>query len=255
MEQTKLINFIAVTPENVADTGIFCIKDKKAAGFKAKVDWFKQKMNGGLVIKIAVDENRKQLGFIEYIPSELAWRPVKAKNYLFVQCIAMFSKEAREKGAGSLLLNECVKDAAMQKKSGVCAMSSDGVWMANKNLYLKNGFVIAETLGRFELMVKKLDDKKNTPGFFNWEKEQAKYKGWNLVYSDQCPWHKKSVHDLIDSAQKNGIDLRVTQLMSPVQAQMAPSGFGTFSLIKDGKLLEDHYLSKTRFENILKQQA
>jgi hypothetical protein len=37
--------------------------------------------------------------------------------------------------------------------------------------------------------------------------------------------------------------------------QLAPSGFGTFSLLKDGKLLEDHYISRTRFENILKKEA
>ena len=44
------------------------------------------------------------------------------------------------------------------------------------------------------------------------------------------------------------------KLTSPTEAQNAPSGFGTFSLIKDGKLLEDHYLSKKRFENIIKQE-
>jgi hypothetical protein len=30
-------------------------------------------------------------------------------------------------------------------------------------------------------------------------------------------------------------------------------GYGTFGLIKDGVLLEDHYLSRTRFETILKK--
>jgi hypothetical protein len=30
-------------------------------------------------------------------------------------------------------------------------------------------------------------------------------------------------------------------------------GYGTFGLIKDGVLLEDHYLSRTRFETLLKK--
>jgi hypothetical protein len=51
----------------------------------------------------------------------------------------------------------------------------------------------------------------------------------------------------------NGITLTVKKLATPKEAQKAPSGFGTFSLIKDGKLLADHYISRTRFENILKQ--
>jgi hypothetical protein len=33
-----------------------------------------------------------------------------------------------------------------------------------------------------------------------------------------------------------------------------PSGFGVFALVKDGKLLEDHYLSKRRFETIIKKE-
>jgi len=48
--------------------------------------------------------------------------------------------------------------------------------------------------------------------------------------------------------------LNVIKLETPEEARNAPSGFGTFSLVYNGQLLEDHYLSKTRFENILKQQ-
>ena len=44
------------------------------------------------------------------------------------------------------------------------------------------------------------------------------------------------------------------KLTSLKKVQNAPSGFGTFSLIKDGKLIKDHYLSRTRFENILRQE-
>jgi hypothetical protein len=67
-------------------------------------------------------------------------------------------------------------------------------------------------------------------------------------------WHDKSINDLSLSAKEHGIKLNVTKIMNAKEAQLAPSGFGTFSLIKDGRLLEDHYLSKTRFENILKKE-
>jgi hypothetical protein len=46
----------------------------------------------------------------------------------------------------------------------------------------------------------------------------------------------------------------VIKLVTPREAQNAPSGFGTFALLKDGKLLGDHYLSRTRFENIIRQE-
>jgi hypothetical protein len=58
----------------------------------------------------------------------------------------------------------------------------------------------------------------------------------------------------VQAASDYGIEMKVTKLLTPEEARNAPSGFGTFSLIKDGKLLEDHYLSRTRFENILKKE-
>lgn len=254
MQQFGGYEIIDVTASNVEDEGVFCIKNKKSEGYSAKLNWFKSKINKGLKIKIAKDENGKQLGFIEYIPSELAWRPIQAKNYLFIQCITVLSKDQREKGLGSLLIKLCEEDALKSGKSGICAMSSKGAWMANKKLFEKNNFQIIEKLDRFELMVKQLTDKNDTPSFRDWTKEQAKYKGWNLVYSDQCPWHDKSVSDLLNCAMDNGIELNVVKLETPKAAQKAPSGFGNFSLIKDGELLSDHYLSRTRFQSILNQQ-
>ena len=76
-----------------------------------------------------------------------------------------------------------------------------------------------------------------------------------VVYSDQCSWHEKSITDIKQAAIEHGIDLTEKKLKTPREAQMAPSGFGTFSLLKDGKLLADHYISRTRFENILRQEV
>jgi len=247
------INIIDVTASNVSEVGIYCIKNKKAPGYKKKVEWFKNKLNKGLNIKIAIDEAGTQLGFIEYIPSELAWRPIKADNYFFIQCIALFVKDAKHKNIGSSLLQMVEDKAKQNKKLGVCVMSSNGAWMANKTIFEKNGYSIIDQLGRFELMSKKFINDSQKPKFNDWTIQQEKYKGWNLIYSDQCPWHEKSIIDLKQSATDNGINLKVKKLTSPKEAQNAPSGFGTFSLIKDGILLEDHYLSRTRFENILKK--
>ncbi|NOX86661.1 MAG: GNAT family N-acetyltransferase [Chlorobi bacterium] len=234
--------------------GIFCIKNKKAPGYQKKVEWFKKKINSGIKIKIATNKQNKQLGFIEYIPSEIAWRPVKAENYFFIQCIALFVRSAKHQNIGSALIQACVKDAKLNGKSGVCAMSSNGTWMANKSIFEKNNFILIDQLDRFELLCKKFNDNNPQPEFIDWTKKQNNYKGWNLIYSDQCPWHEKSVSDIKQSAMDNGIDLKITVLSSPKEAQKAPSGFGSFSLIKDGKLIEDHYLSKTRFENILRKE-
>ena len=243
-----------VTADNVSEIGIFCIKDKNLPGYEAKVRWFQTEINKGLRIKIATDSNGKQIGFIEYTPSELAWRPIKAENFYFIQCIALFVKDSKEKGVGSFLIQQCEMDARKNGKSGICAMCSDGPWIANRMIYEKNNFSIAEKLDRFELLFKSFDTKAKLPRFSDWTNVQKKYKGWHLVYSDQCPWHAKSVAAIQQSSVDNGIELTVKKLLTPKEAQNAPSGFGTFSLIKDGKLLADHFISRTRFESIIKRE-
>lgn len=247
------IHIIDVTADNVYEVGVYCIKNKKAPGYKKKLEWFKNKLNHGLKIKIVSDHQGKHHGFIEYIHSEQAWRPIKAQNYYFIQCIALFGKALRNRKIGSTLLEQCEEEARKSGKEGLCTMSSDGPWMANKKLFLKNGFGIAQKLGRFELMYKPFHHHSPAPQFHDWTVEQQKYKGWNLIYSDQCPWHDKAVNVITQSAEKSGINLKVTRLETPEMAQKAPSGFGTFTLINDGKVLADHYISKTRFENILKE--
>lgn len=46
----------------------------------------------------------------------------------------------------------------------------------------------------------------------------------------------------------------IRELKSAEEAKSAPSGFGVFSLVHNGELLEDHYISKTRFENIIRKE-
>lgn len=250
----NFVQIIDVTSDNVADAGFYCIKDKKAAGYHAKLEWFQSQINAGLEIKIALNSDGKQVGFIEYVPSELVWRPIRATNFLIIQCIAVIAKDSRDKGIGTSLIKQCEIDARAEGKSGICAFSSNGPWIANKSLFEKNNFVIEDRLDRFELMVKYFNNNCDKPKIIDWTAEQKNYTGWHLIYSNQCPWHTKSVTDLTHSAINNNIVLNITKLISPEEAQNAPTGFGTFALIKDGKLLADHYISKTRFENILRNE-
>ena len=51
---------------------------------------------------------------------------------------------------------------------------------------------------------------------------------------------------------KNGFE--ITEIKTAKEAQQAPSGYGVYSLVYNGKLLSDHYISNTRFKNILKKE-
>ena len=256
MNSEPEITFIEVNSENVEEYGLCCVVNRKSAGFKTKLNWFRDVLNQGLLIVIAVDStDYKQLGFVEFTDSELAWRPVTADNHLFIHCITVFSKAFRNQDIGSKLIQYCEQLAIDSGKDGMCTMSSDGTWMAGRKLFEKNGFKIIDRADRFELLQKSLNGNSSTPRFNDWKAQLAKYQGWNIVYSDQCPWHIKSVTDISEYAREIGLDMQITKLATPLEAQQSPSLYGTFSLIKDGILLEDHYISKTRFINILKKES
>ncbi|HPT13663.1 MAG TPA: GNAT family N-acetyltransferase [Bacteroidales bacterium] len=250
-----MIRIETVTRANAKEAGFYCVQNKKSPGHLAKLKWITDDKNNGINIKIAFDEQGKQLGFIEYVNSENAWRPVRADNYCFIQCILVISKEARSKGVATALLNECMNEARQSGKNGVCVICSNGTWMADRTLFEKNGFTLTGRLERFDLLTLQFNSSSKLPAFIDWRLKLHQYQGWHLVYADQCPWHEKSVTDLQQAATDHGLKIHVHKLLTAAEAQLAPSGFGTFALINDGRLIEDHYISRSRFENILKKES
>jgi hypothetical protein len=135
----------------------------------------------------------------------------------------------------------------------VAAMVSDGVWMAGKEVFLKNGFTQIAEADRFQLVIHRLS-RGPEPRFRDISGNLAKFKGLNVIYSAQCPMLPKSVNDLSEMAAEYGLELKVTVLENVSQAQSAPSYYGVFSLVWNGRLLSDHYVSKARFKNILQKE-
>lgn len=243
-----------VTPLNVKEETLFCIKDIKSPAFESKRKWFEKRYKEGLRLKILKNDADKMIGFIEYIPADLALRPIEAPNYLFIHCMYIYSKSDRNKGYGSLLVQEAIKDAKSRNMDGLCTMTSKGSWLAEKALFEKNGFQQLDKKDRFELLSLKWNTSAEGPKFIDWTKQQKKYQGWHLVYADQCPWHEKSAKAMLNIAMDFDIDLKLTKMTTALEAKKAPSGFGVFNLLHDGRLLEDHYLSATRFRNILQKE-
>lgn len=248
------VSLVRVTADNVAEYGFFCAKNKKEEGYRKKQDWLQQRFEEGLVIYLLRDEGGNDLGFIEYIPGEYAWRPVDAKGYFFIHCIYIARKANREQELGSMLVQQVISDAKAAGLHGVAVASSEGPWIAGRGLFEKNGFRVVDQNGRFELLVHSLK-KAPIPAFIPWEEQQVGYPGWHLLVAHQCPWHAKVCRDLDAKAREEGIDLQIHDIKSAQEAQHAPSGFGVFALLYDDKLLSDHYVSKTRFRNILREEC
>lgn len=248
------MKLIEVTPENAIKETFFCIKDIKRRGFKDKQSWFEKRHKEGLRIKILKSDEDKMIGFIEYVPAKNAWRPIDADNYMFIHCIYIYSKKERRKGYGAMLIEDAEKAAKAQGLDGLCVMTSTGGWLADNTVFEKNDFHLIESKDRFQLFAKTWNKNVNQPKLFDWHSQQNKYKGWHLTYSDQCPWHEKSAEAILNVAMDYGIDLKVSKIDTVEEAKLAPSGFGVFNLLRDGRLLEDHYISHTRFRNIVKKE-
>jgi len=80
-----------------------------------------------------------QLGFIEYIPGEFAWRPVEARGCLFIHCLWAVG-QSRGKGFASALLEKCMANARRSNRDGVAMVVSDLGYMKWKRFLVKHGF-------------------------------------------------------------------------------------------------------------------
>lgn len=245
------INIVNVTPENIDEYGVGCVKNKKHFGYTTKVNWYKSEYKNGLKIKL-LNEGKNTIGFVEYTDGKFAWRPVDAKGYLFIHCIWVYKKDKQNQGFGSRLLKEVIEEAKKTGKNGVAAILSDGSWLANNKLFLDNEFEVIEQSGRYDLAVYYLK-KSDSPKFRNFS---APTDDGNLLltYADQCPFISSSVIELEKKAKSLKTDFSTRKLISAKEAQNAETGYGVYSLSYKGDIYADHYLSPTRFGNIINKE-
>ena len=239
------MNIITVNKENVSKTGFFCYMSKrKTEGYQRKLRWLKDRFNEGMNIKM-LDLNQGGRGFIEYIPGEYAWRAVNAEGYMFIHCIWVAGK-SKGKGYGSLLLNECIKDAKQAGMKGVAMVTSEGNWLVGKKFLQKNSFESVDQYPPFELMVKKFKETPSPSFSGDFEKKLKRYvEGLTTIRSDQCPYIDAGVRAALEAGKELGIRTRVVELKSAEDVrQLSPSPYGVFHLIYDGKLLSYHSIAK-----------
>lgn len=251
------IEIIDTNADNICEYGFCGYKNIKQEGYKRKTDWLKQRYSEGMKFKVLYSTKDGSIGFIEYVPGKYTWRAVEASGYMLIHCIMIMKRQYKEKGYGTLLLNECLQDAKKENMHGVAVVTRKGTWMAGKELFLKNGFeVIDEAPPDFELLMKKFSNDVPLPKFIgDWAKRLESYgKGLTIIQSDQCPYLAKSVKEISETAQeKYGIKAKIIELKNCGEAQRAPCAYGIFSIIYNGKIIADHPISNKRFANIMKK--
>ncbi len=240
---SNAVEIVTVDATNVEKHGFFCYRSKpKTPGYRQKLDWLRQRFAEGLSIKI-VTQNGYMVGFVEVTPGEYAWRAVQAADYMVIHCLWVVG-QAKDKGYGSRLLDACLEDAQRAGRHGVAMVTSRRFWLAGSELLLKNGFeAIDQAPPSFELLVKRFDAAP-LPAFpADWDARLTRYgSGLTVVYANQCPYIDNAIQVIAGTAAERGMEPRLVKLESSRQVQdAAPSAYGVFGLVHNGKLLTYHY--------------
>jgi GNAT superfamily N-acetyltransferase len=249
------IRIAEVTQDNLY-TSVCCgIKDVEHEGHVLKTNWLEDYLDKGLKAKILFTEDDRQFGYIEYLPGEYAWRAVEAEGYMFIHCLWTFYKKYQRKGYGMRLIQSCIDDAKKAKMKGAAVVARKRPWLANSTIFLKHGFEIVDTAPPdYELLVFKFKTSAVNSRFKGgWDEKVKKYgKGMTIIQAQQCP-HTIRFSEKIVAMAKNdyGLDPKIVELKTHHDAQEAPTPYAAFAIIYEGKLIADHQVSASRFENIM----
>jgi GNAT superfamily N-acetyltransferase len=251
------IKIIEMTPEDAGKVPLCGHKNPSKECYQHKFQWIKKRMSEGLKVKMLSTPDDGLVGYIEYVPGERGWRAVNSENYMFIHCIYM-EKRCKGRGYGTLLIEDCVKDAKKANMNGVAVVTREGTWMVGKELFIKNEFKEVEKAPPdFSLLVKKFKKSAPTPSFKGqWDMKRKKFgKGLTIITSGQCPHNVTMVNDITEIAKdRYGIEPRIVEYRSYRQAQNAPWPYAVAGVLYDGKLVADHTISGRRFQNIMEKE-
>ncbi len=248
---------VDVDSGNAATLPCCGVKNPEHEGRKRKLRWWRVAVKRGARAKVLLTPDRRQCGYIEYLPGEFAWRGVEAAGYMFIHCIWTFYKQYQKQGHAAAMIEACVADAKAAGMKGVAVVARDGPWLAGSDLYLKNGFVTVDAAPPdYQLLVRKLDPSAEDPHFkTGWDRKPTRYgRGLTIIRADQCPHAVRMAAEVAGVATTHRLKPRVVDLKSCRQAQNAPTPYAVFAVIYDGRVLADHQISATRFRNILRRE-
>ena len=249
---------ITLNHENIDQEHICCaFSDKKCkTGYELKKNWLKDEFNKGYVFKRL---NERAKVFIEYCPSEMAWAPIDAPNYLFIDCFWVSGKY-KNNGYGKKLLNLALNDAKTQGKDGLVTIAGKKKFhfMSDTKWLLNQGFEITETLpDGFCILVKKIKQDGANVKFAKEVKDGLVegHKGILIYYSNRCPFTDYYVETALrESTKKRNIPSKIIKLEDMESARTCPSPATIFSMFYNGKFITTDISSclDNRFDKFIK---
>ena len=247
--------FKSITIENIEEEHICCAlsSGKNKIGVESKKEWMSKRLDEGLKF-IKLDVRGKV--FVEYMPSEVSWKPLEANGYNVIHCLWVSGK-FKGKGYASQLIEMCKKDS--EGKKGVVAITSKNSFMTEKGIYLRHGFQVIDQIKDYELLVYQFPNKKNVDSNYPRFTEVAKTglvnheKDLLICYTHQCPFVVEYSLEMKHAAEEIGLSVEMKKLTSPEEVRKYSSPFGTFSVYLHKSLLTHIIMAKKPFTNKLQK--
>lgn len=242
------MEYIRVTKDNLEKEHICCaISSNKDVQVASKKAWLEERFEEGLVFLKSVERGKC---FIEYIPAEFAWVPIKAEGYMYIDCLWV-SGSFKGHGYSNDLLQECIRDSKEKGKRGLCILSSvkKRAFLADPKFLKYKGFTVCdESDNGIQLWYLPLENGTDVPCF----KDCAKHphvdeQGYVLYYTNQCPFPAKYVPMLEKLAAENSIEFHSIRLTERNTAQNAPTPVTNYALFCDGDYVSNEILSEKKF--------
>ena len=249
------MEYIRVTNENLEREHICCaISNNRDVQVASKKAWLAQRFDEGLVFLKSVERGKC---FIEYLPAEMAWNPIDAGGYMYIDCLWV-SGSFKGHGYSSELLEASIADSKEKGRKGLCILSSakKKPFLADPKYLKYKGFSVSdEAENGIQLWYLPFEEGAEKPRFRDCARHPHVDKtGYVLYYTSQCPFNAKYVPILEETAKAQGLPFQAIHLDSREAAQAAPTPITTYALFCDGEYLTNEQMNEARFLKLLAQR-
>ena len=246
------MEYIQVTKENLEREHICCAISKNTdVQVASKKAWLAERFDEGLVFLKSVERGKC---FIEYLPAEMAWNPIEAPDYMYIDCLWV-SGALKGHGYSNDLLERCIDDSRAKGKLGLCILSSakKKPFLADPKYLAHKGFAVCDEADNgIQLWYLPFSDAADKPRFRDCARHPRVEKtGYVLYYTNQCPFNAKYVPLVEQTAREQGVEFMAIHLQSREEAQAAPTPITTYALFCDGQYLSNEQMNEARFIKLL----
>ncbi|MET4562317.1 N-acetylglutamate synthase-like GNAT family acetyltransferase [Lysinibacillus parviboronicapiens] len=246
------MSYIQITKNNMECEHICCALGAKQyeEAVAEKKQWLMNRMDEGLVF-YRLNERAKV--FIEYLPAELAWVPIQAPNYMYINCLWVSGKY-KNNGHAKQLLDYCKNDALSRGMDGIVHITGKKKlpYLSDYRFFEHLGFkVVEQAEPYFQLMSLKWNDKAAEPSFKKHMKIPDMADGIVIYYTAQCPFAIGILDELKKVTEIHKVPFKTHKITTKEQAQNAPTLWTTFGLFYNGKFITHEIMSPAKFDKLL----